>query len=161
MRTATLPSTFNNYDFSALAKKEKNSALKIRYLAFSYIQSGKTVLEAAKLVYKSARMIHRWINKLAEFGLDGLKDKHGRGRTLCLPREKDPEFKSMVLRFLIEKNRKKVFGYDIQHLLKKYYNIDCTLPTAYSILSRLQINDKYPKQNIKFKNTFTNINLKC
>lgn len=139
MRKVKLPDRFFNYDFKFLAKKEKNAALKVRYLALSHIAAGKTVTEAASIVHKSNRMLHRWLNKLAVFGLDGLKDKNGRGRVLFLPREKELEFKNIVLIFLKEKNKAKVSGYDMQYLLKSKYSIDCTLPTAYSILARLKL----------------------
>ena len=140
MKKIKLPSNFTNYEFTKLAKKEKKATLKIRYLALSHIAAGKTVVETATIVHKSARMIHRWINKLAEYGIKGLKDKPGRGRTLFLPREKEAEFKNIVSIFLKENNRIKVTGFDIQQLLKSKYYIDCTLPTAYSILTRLKLN---------------------
>lgn len=148
MKKVKLPTNFPNYNFEKLAKKEKNAALKIRYLAFSHIAAGKTVLESAAIVHKSSRMLHRWLNRFAAFGIEGLKDKHGRGRTLCLPKEKEAEFKSIVFAFLKENNRIKITGYDIKQLLKNKYSIDCTLPTAYSILTRLKLNSE--KQ--KFKN---------
>ena len=139
MKTVRLPVNFFSYDFIKLAKKEKNSALKIRYLALSHIAAGKTVIEVATIIHKSSRMIHRWLNKLDKLGLDGLKDKQGRGRTLYLSREKEAEFRNIVLIFLKENNRTKAFGYDIQYLLKNNYSIDCSLPTAYSILARINL----------------------
>ncbi len=85
----------------------------------------------------------------AEFGIEGLKDKDGRGRTLYLPREKEVEFKNIVSIFLKENNKIKITGHDIQQLLKSKYSIECTLPTAYSILSRLKLNSE--KQKLKNK----------
>ena len=140
MKKVTLPSNFGNYDFKELAKKEKKASLKVRYLALSHIASGKTVLESAAIVHKSSRMLQRWLNRVAKFGIDGLKDKHGRGRRLCLPKEKEAEFKTIVSTFLKENNRIKITGYDIKQLLKNHYAIDCTLPTAYNILMRLKLN---------------------
>ncbi len=148
MKKLRLPTNFKNYDFVKLTKQEKNPALKIRYLALSHIAAGKTVIEVANIIHKSSRMIHRWLNKLDKLGLEGLKDKQGRGRTLYLSKEKEAEFKNIVLIFLKENNRKKAFGYDIQYLLKSNYSIDCTLPTAYNILTRLNINvNQFTKYN--------------
>ncbi len=140
MKKVKLSDNFTSYDFEKLAKKEKNAALKIRYLALSHIAAGKTVIETATIIHKSARMIHRWLNRLAEFGIEGLRDKSGRGRTLFLPREKENDFKNIVSNFLKENHRVKITGYDIQQLLKNKYSIKCTLPTAYSILARLRLN---------------------
>jgi transposase len=139
MKKVTLPSNFGNYDFKELAKKEKKASLKVRYLALSHIASGKTVLETATIVLKSSRMIHRWLKDFAEFGIEGLKDKEGRGRTLCLPKEKEAEFINVILDFKKTYNKDKITGRNIQKLLKSKYSIECTLPTAYSILSRLKL----------------------
>lgn len=150
MKKVTLPSNFANYDFKELAKKEKKASLKVRYLALSHIASGKTVLETATIVHKSARMIHRWLNSFTKFGIEGLKDKSGRGRILCLPKEKELEFKNIVSIFLKENQQTKITGNDIKKLLKNYNTIDCTLPTAYSILMRLKLNFDKPKSKVYF-----------
>ncbi len=147
MKKVRLPVNFANYDFRELSKQEKNAALKIRYLALSHIASGKTVLETADLVHKSSRMIHRWLNKLENFGLEGLKDKLGRGRKVRLPYEKEAEFINIILDFKKTYNKNKITGLNIQKLLKKHYDIDCTLPTAYNTLTRLNI--KFFKQKNK------------
>ena len=139
MRKVRLPTNFADYDFRELVKQEKNAALKIRYLAFSHIASGKTVLETADLVHKSSRMIHRWLNKFEEHGLDGLKDKIGRGRKVILQQEKEAEFINIILDYKRTYNKDKITGVNIQKLLKKHYDIDCTLPTAYNTLTRLNI----------------------
>ncbi len=139
MKKVTLPVNFKNYDFKNLAKKEKNAALKVRYLALSHIAMGKTVLEAAAIVHKSNRMLHRWLNRLDQFGLEGLKDKPGRGRDLYLPLTKEAEFKDIVLQFTRTNAKNKITGYDVKQLLERHYNIDCTLPTAYNIILRLDL----------------------
>ncbi len=152
MKKVRLPANFADHDFKELVKREKNAALKIRYLAFSHIASGKTVLETADLVHKSSRMIHRWLNKFEEHGLDGLKDKIGRGRKVILQQEKEAEFINIILEFKKTYNKDKITGTTIQKLLKKHYDIDCTLPTVYSILSRLNLN--HEKQKFKNKKYF-------
>ncbi len=139
MKKVTLPVNFKNYDFKNLAKKEKNAALKVRYLALSHIAMGKTVIEAAAIVHKSNRMLHRWLNRLDQFGLEGLKDKPGRGRDLYLPLTKEAEFKDIILQFTRTNAKDKITGYDVKQLLERHYNIDCTLPTAYNIILRLDL----------------------
>ncbi len=164
MRKVTLPRDFDKYDFSALAKKEKNSALKIRYLALSYLQMGKTVLESAELVYKSSRMVHRWISRFNQAGIEGLKDKSGRGRKVQLSHDKEDEFRSIVLEFQRTKPSGKLTGRDIQKLLLDNYDIDCTLPTAYNTLARLDLQIVYgqykkmqkPSKTILQTNEFNN-----
>ncbi|HMT03553.1 MAG TPA: helix-turn-helix domain-containing protein [Burkholderiales bacterium] len=147
MKKVRLPANFADYNFRELVKQEKNAALKIRYLALSHIAEGKTVLETANLVHKSNRMIHRWLNKLEERGLDGLKDKSGRGRRVRLPKEKEAEFLNIILDFKRTYNKDKITGRNIQKLLKKHYDIDCTLPTAYNTVARL--NSRFLKQKNK------------
>ncbi len=149
MKKVTLPTNFNEYNFAQLAKKEKNAALKVRYLALSYIQANKTVLEAAALVYKSSRMVHRWINLLNDFGIAGLEDKPGRGRKVELPENKEDEFRSIILEFQRKQIKSKLTGRDVQKLLKNHYSIDCTLPTAYNTLARLNLSTTQGNQQKK------------
>ncbi|HMT02432.1 MAG TPA: helix-turn-helix domain-containing protein [Burkholderiales bacterium] len=146
MRKVNLPNNFTKPDFSELAESEDNLALKVRYIALSYLQAGKTVLETAELVGRSSRMVHRWISQYRDFGLDGLKDKPGRGRKTQLPVEREDEFKSKILA-LQRQSVGKLKGRSIQKLLKDDFDIDCTLSTVYNILSRLNLTVHYNIQN--------------
>ncbi len=149
MKKVTLPANFSEYNFALLAKKEKNAALKVRYLALSYIDAGKTVLESAALVYKSSRMVHRWITCLTESGLDGLQDKPGRGRKRHLSLDNEAEFKQLVLE--LQKSGRKITGRDIKQLLIEKYEIECTLPTVYNILNRLGLSISDASRGVKRK----------
>ena len=141
MRKVTLPINFNDYNFVALAKKEKQPPLKARYLALSHLQKGHTVLEAAARVYKSSRMVHRWINKLNQFGIKGLQTKEGQGRKRILTESQEKEVKLLFLKQKekVQSMHLKLYGYHYQSLLKKHYNISCTLPTIYNMLERMNI----------------------
>lgn len=74
MKNANLPANFFKFDF--------------KYLAV--------------IVHKSNRVLHRWLNKLSTFRIDGLNDKVGEGQTLYLSHEKEIEFKNCICKFLLK-----------------------------------------------------------
>lgn len=133
MRKVTLPANFNKYNFAELAKKEKNQALKVRYTAFYYIQLQIPVTEVAKLTFKTNRMIHRWLNRFDEFGIDGLKDKAGRGRKHILSDEQINDLAEVL------KNTTHINAIAVKKIINKAYNLDLTLPTVYNIIKRTGI----------------------
>lgn len=148
MRKVTLPANFNEYDFAQLTKKEKKYTLKIRYFAFSLLQSGKTVIETASIIKFSPRMVHRWINLLNSFGLDGLIDKTGRGRKPTIKKEHLNVLKEKLYKLNIE-NQKNITANLVQKVIKDVYNINCTLPTCYLLLKKMNIPYKINNSKVR------------
>lgn len=136
MKKVTLPANFYNYDFTELAKKERNHILKTRYFAFSLLQNGNTVKKTAKFLGKSSRMVHRWINAFIAHGIDGLKDKKGRGRKLILTKNEE---------FILKDRLNGLRYYNarvISEQIFKLFNKKTTLPTAYAFMKRNDLKNK-------------------
>lgn len=150
MRKVTLPTNFNDYDFKKLVIKEKHKPLKLRYRALSLIQDGYTVVAVSNRLQISARMIHRWLNLLNEGGIENLKDKAGRGRKQILD---EAQYQDLADALANITKQKIITGELTQQLIKKAYDYDVTLPTAYNILKRLSIfikaQRKYNSSNFK------------
>ena len=63
---------FANYDFFGMYKKEKHPRNKLRLLAMSHLQDGKTLLVVADLLKVHWKMVQAWIKRFREDGFDGL-----------------------------------------------------------------------------------------
>ena len=77
----------DQYDFDKLAKTRGTSRERRRFLAFAHLREGKTFTEAATAVRVRLRSLMRWVRKFRMEGLEGLKDKAGRGAKLLIPPE--------------------------------------------------------------------------
>ncbi len=107
-----------NYDFDKLAKTEGNSRERRRFLAFAHIREGKTFTEAAAAVRVKLRSLMDWVKRFKEEGLEGLKDKPGRGRKPLLPLEYQDAFRQAVLELQENRAGGRIKGKDILELMR-------------------------------------------
>lgn len=133
MRKVALPSNLDYYNFGELSKKTSEHTLLRRLLALHNLQMGNTVLQTANNLAVSSRMVHRWINQYRDFGLDGLKDKPGRGRKNILSKEDLQKLKKILIKM------ENVKAITLKEILFKDFNLKSTIPTCYRILRELQI----------------------
>jgi transposase len=78
-RKASKIDGINDFNFDLLAKSTSNPRERIRYLAFSHIQEGKSFTEAASMVRVQLRTLMNWVAKFKTHQIEGLKDRKGRG----------------------------------------------------------------------------------
>ena len=127
------------YDFDKLAKTEGTPRERRRFLAFAHLQEGKTYTEAACAVRVKFRSLMRWVKRFKIEGLEGLKDKPGRGMKPFLPPEDKAAFRQAVLELQTNRTGGRVRGRDILELMKTKYGIDPTLSTVYNTLKRVDL----------------------
>src|SRR5690349_17696017 len=137
-RKTQLPRSIYQHDFIALAKQEKNATVRIRLLALSHLQSGKSFSEVAQLVYITRQALHHWVNRFAQGGIIGLYDKSGRGNKPKLASNQEDAFIEALNKLKEEQKGGRVRGCDILQMMKEKFNIDCTLNTVYHTLARLK-----------------------
>src|SRR4051812_46976018 len=130
-RKALLPSSLYEHDFVALTKQEKNANVRMRLLALSYLQSGKSLSEVAQLVYVTRQTLHQWVNRFGQEGLAGLSDKPGRGNKPKLSPTEEAAFMEALNELKQQQKGGRVRGYDILQMMKNKFNINCTLNTVY------------------------------
>ena len=87
-RKTELPTDFFEVDFVSLFKKEGAPHIRIRYLGLSHIQEGATISHVASILRVSPRAVTYWIQRFKDNGLEGLRDKEGRGAKTKLPPNK-------------------------------------------------------------------------
>ena len=94
------------YDFDKLAQTEGSPKERRRFLAFAHLRDGKPFTEAAAFVRVKLRSLMRWVKRFRMEGLEGLKDKTGRGAKPLIPSEHQAAFRQAVLELLSSDIRK-------------------------------------------------------
>ena len=127
------------YDFDKLANTEGNPRERKRFLAFAHIRDGKTFTETAAAVRIELRSLMTWVKRFRIEGIEGLRDKPGRGAKPFLPEEHRNAFRQAVLELQDKKVGGRIKGHDIIELMKTKYGIDPSLSTVYNTLKRADL----------------------
>jgi transposase len=136
---AISPEIINAYDFKQLAKRSTNPREKIRLLAFAHMQDGASVQEAAKAVKLSRNAIYVWLRKFQKEGLQGLKEKSGRGAKPKIPMSESEAFRNAVLELQKGRNGGRIKGQDVLDMMKSKFGVTCTKRSAYNHLKRANL----------------------
>lgn len=135
-RPLKLPKTIQEYDFSLLAKKEKHARTRIRLLGLDHLKKGKTARETAEFLCVHENSVKRWLKSFVDEGLEGLKEKIGRGAKRKIPKNQEEMFRSSILELQANLNGGRIRGSDVLQLMKEKLGINCSLDTAYESLKR-------------------------
>lgn len=147
------------YDFDKLAKTEGNARERRRFLAFAHIREGKTFTETAIAVRVKLRTLMNWVKQFKTEGLEGLKDKPGRGAKPFLPAEHRIAFRQAVLELQEKKVGGRIRGSDVLELMKTKYGVDPSLRTVYDTLKRAELvwitgRSIHPKADLEAQEAF-------
>lgn len=152
-------------DFFRLTKKERSPRARIRFLALGHLQSGKTKNQVADMFQISLTALRKWLLRFLAGGIDGLREKTGRGRKRKLPPEKEEEFRRHVEELQENREGGRVRGQDVQVLLKEQFSVDHALPSVYHVLERcglswISARSKHPKSDPAVQEEFKKISKK-
>lgn len=127
------------YNFDKLAKTEGSPRERRRFLAFAHLSEGQTFTQAAASVRVKLRSLMRWVKRFRTEGLEGLKDKAGRGAKPLILAEHRAAFRQAVLELQERRTGGRIRGRDILELMHTKYGIDPTLKTVYNTLKRADL----------------------
>ena len=96
-RPTSIPKSFYDYDFTKELKKASSSKIKMKLLALKQLQSGAYYYEVEKTFQVHVNSVKNWLKRFLESGIEGLKDKPGRGRKSKLSKDLYEEFKQAVI----------------------------------------------------------------
>ncbi len=139
-------------DFFQLAKRESNSRTRIRLLALGHLRAGKTkreVIDMFQIVFPTLR---EWLLRFIAEGVEGLREKRGKGRKRKLPSEQEENFRQQIENLQKSREGGRVRGQDVQALLKEKFCVDHALPSVYHVLERcglswISARSKHPKSD--------------
>jgi transposase len=142
-----------------LAKTKGNARERRRFVAFAHIREGKTFTETAIAVRVKLRTLMNWVDQFKKEGLEGLKDKLGRGEKPFLPKEHSLAFRQAVLELQEKKKGGCIRGSDILELMKTKYGVDPSLRAVYDRLKRARLvwitgRSIHPKADLEAQETF-------
>jgi transposase len=139
-------------NFFQLAKRESHPRVRIRLLALGHLQEGKAKTEVIDMFKISFPTLREWLMRFIEKGIEGLREKQGKGRKRKLPIELEEEFREQVEDLQKKREGGRVRGQDIQVLLKEKFCVDHALPSVYHVLERcglswISARSKHPKSD--------------
>jgi len=161
-----LPVEINDHDFETLYRKETHPRLKIRLLAMAHLKAGVHYKEVAIMVKAHETSVLLWIRRFRAGGIEGLREKGGRGRALRLKESQYDKFKQAVIKAQVNKKGGRIKGTDIMQLLETEFQVKLSLSRVYDLLHKVNLSwissrSKHPKQNKKaqeaFKKTSNNL----
>jgi transposase len=151
------------YDFKSEYKRERNSLIKVKFLALHHLQSGKLLKDVADIILYDEKAIRNWIRRFLAFDYEGLIEKEGRGQKPRLPKNQEDKFKDALDNLHEEKNGGRVSVEDMQKLLADKFDCNYSRSGVYTLLDRINIvwisgRSKHPKHSQEaienFKETF-------
>ena len=158
-RPLQIPKSIEEYDFGALAKREKEARTRIRLLALDHVKNGKSARETGKFLCVHENSVKRWIKRFAKRGLSGLKERSGRGAKRKVPQEQEAVFRAAVLELQAHREGGRIRGSDVLTLMKEKLGINCCLDTVYETLKRAKFvwitsRSKHPDSNNESQEDF-------
>lgn len=154
-----LPKELFEHDFINLSKKEPHARTRLRFLILSHLKDERSITKVSNKLRVSRSAIHKWLRCLAAEGINGLREKKGRGSHFKLPVEQHEIFKQTVLELQNNRNGGRIRGKDVLKLMKEKFNVNCSIDTAYRTLSRVNLvwitgRSRHPKANIEKQESF-------
>lgn len=158
-RPRKLLEDIHKHDFKKLAKTTKNPRERLRFLAFVHIQEGKSYADVAVIMKVAYKTVWDWTKKFTKEGLDGLRDKPGRGSKPNLPENKREAFREAVLKLGSDRKGGRIRGKDIVDLLDKQFHVKSSLRSVYDTLQRVGLvwitgRSQHPKANLEAQEAF-------
>lgn len=123
-------------NFFQLANQEPNPRVRVRFLALGHLKKGKSKEEVIEMLQISSFTLRRWIVRFINRGVPGLKEQPGRGRKKKLSTEQEEEFRKEIEKLKTLREGRRIFGHEIQVLLKEKFHVDYSLPNVYLLLER-------------------------
>ncbi len=149
----------DEYNFDELANQAKSPRERRRFLAFAHIKEGASFSEAARMVRVVPRTAIVWVAAFRKKGLDGLREKAGRGAKPHVPHDKQEEFKESVIELQKQRQGGRIRGEDVRNLIKEKYGKRPCKTGVYNSLKRAGLvwitgRSQHPKSDKEAQNTF-------
>ena len=127
-------------DIKALFNTDDKYKVGMRLYAVYQVSLGKATRDLEDVYNTSFKQICNWVHRFEQEGVEGLKDKPGKGRKTRLSKEKLEELKNTILTTTPEK-----FGYNtstwngpiLREYIRKVYEVEYKHAQIYNILKKL------------------------
>ena len=142
-------------DIKKMFRDDERYTIGLRLYAVHQVALGKSSRQLEELYNTSFKQITNWVHRFEAEGIDGLRDKHGRGRRAKLNSEQELEIKHLILLKSPEEyhyNTATWTGPLLIDWIKKHLNIEFKKVQIYNILKKLGLTYQkgkgiYPETN--------------
>lgn len=139
MKPVKLPKEMSGYDFVSLYKQAHHPRLKIRLLGLSYLQTGKTIQEAAALLHVERHAVGEWLKRFTESGVQGLADRPPPGPNPKLSQEQEQALIAKVHEVLQAHAGGRLTAKKICKWINEQWGIVYKDASIYDLLKRLNL----------------------
>jgi len=145
-----------------LAKTEKSSRTRIRYLAVCLFVEGKSRAEIARNLKVARGSVNKWVRNYLEQGVSALAETEHAGRPSRLSPEQLERVKAYVESANLDDNGGRLQAKDVHQFIVEHFNIDYKPSNIYRLLHHLEFSwitsrSKHPKQNEEAQRLFKNL----
>lgn len=146
-------------DFKRLAKHEKDSRLKTRYLALYHFRLGVSRTQIATYLGVARGSVNTWVSDFLADGIDGLKSKKSPGRPCGLSRSELNKLSAFVHDNAIKPDGGRLMAEDVRRYIAEHLQVNYSLANVYRLLhsmgfSWITSRSKHPKQSQEVQKTF-------
>ena len=154
--------SLQDYDFKALAKKQKSIQMKMRYLALWHFSNGMSRTQIAKSLGVSRTSVNLWVKIFLNEGIDALQHKPRGGKASYLSEAQKEQLKQFILDNSVKPNGGRLVGEDIRLYIQTQFSCTYHLDSVYVLLKKLGFSwvtsrSKHPKQSKEAQEAFKKI----
>ena len=147
------------HDFAKLVKTEKNARQRIRFLAFMHIKEGKGFSEVARMVKVLPRTVIVWVSKFRKEGINGLRERKGRGRKRSVEEKDEKVIGTKVETMQSEREGGRIRGSDVHKMIEADYGVNLSNGSLYRVLHRAGLSwitgrSQHPKGDVGKQESF-------
>jgi transposase len=153
---------YTSEDIKALIKSDECIGLGIRLFAVYQVSLGQSSRKVEEIFHTSFKQVTNWVHRFEQGGIEGLKDKPGRGRKSSLSEEQRKE-----LAELLEKESPVTYGYNTEtwtgpmliDWIKNKFGVEFKKAQIYNIINQLGFSHQkakgvYPEADPKAQEQF-------
>ena len=142
-----------------LAKTEKRSRIKLRYLAICHFIEGVSRADIARYLKVARGSVNKWVNSYLNHGVDGLKDIANPGRPAKLTQNQLESVCEFVKKNGISNDGGRLQAKDVSEYILNEFNVQYKNRNIYRLLHQLGFSwitsrSKHPKQNEEAQRLF-------
>ena len=152
----------SKHDFNLLAKKHKNTRLKLRFLALAHFYEGHSRYQIAQFLKVSRTSVNKWVCQYHQERIEGLFDKKTPGRPFRLSEGQRQQLKDYVTTKAKSEAGGRLNGTDIQRYIQQEFGFHYHLSSVYKLLHKLGFSwitsrSKHPSQSDEVQEDFKKI----
>ena len=158
-RKAKITESIYKTDFSVLMKQELSPRIKLRLLGLRNVSKGMNFRQVSNVLGVHEKSVKNWVRGFGKDGINGLRDKPGRGRKPKLPLSKNDYFVKSVIKLQEDLKGGRVNAKNINEMLMKEFDVNCSISSTYRLLKRAGLSwvsarSKHPNSNVEQQMSF-------